>query len=627
MCGIAGIFNTNGKSVDNNNIHRIDRALQHRGPDGIGTWHNETGNLLFVHRRLSILDPRAEGNQPMISHDGRYVIIHNGEIFNFVELKIELESKGHLFRTETDTEVILASFREWGEAMLHKFNGMWAFAIYDTQEKNLFLARDRFGIKPLYYKYNNGEFFFASEIKTIHSLLGSAAEPDTAVMKSIAQAGFEYHGSESTYLKNVKALPGGYRIRISAEDFMPRRWYDLKHRETPSTLSNQAIELQELLSDSCKLRLRSDVKIATCLSGGLDSSSITCLLHQIKTDPQESRFVHYAHESFIASFPGSQIDERKKAEALSRSVGNTLNIVDILSPDTSMLESAMKACDGPMHSMAFIPIWQLYKSISSAGFKVTLDGQGPDEMLGGYNCLQAAFLSAFRRFNIPRMLDVYNVYASQGESPQWSSKKLSRTILWNLMKDSARTKLKGGKLIDISDRINEELPPARRERYFSDPFDLSLYRQFFTSPLPAILNQFDRCSMASGVECRMPFMDYRVVEFLFSLPQDSKTGKGYTKLVLREAMKGIVPDSTRLDKNKLGFNAPMVEWFKGDLKSFMESVINSDTYLQSEYFDGKKLKQKWTAFINGQNDSFYEASLLWPSVHLTWWLNNKNQFA
>lgn len=625
MCGIAGIIDKTGKVVDRSKTDLLDKALTHRGPDGSGLWMSQNKSVALIHRRLAILDLTENATQPML-YGGKYVIVFNGEIYNFIEIRNELKKKGHTFLTESDTEVILAAYAEWKEQMLPRFNGMWAIAIYNIVDRTLFLSRDRFSVKPLYYINDGTLFAFASEIQALHKLLGNKADLDQDVIMDISRASFLYHGGTKTYLKNVLSLPGGYNIHLFNNQLKISKWYDLQKVEVPKKLADQADYLRDLLFDACKLRLRSDVAIATCLSGGIDSGSITSIIQLINQSNDNDRFNHYSHKSFLASFPGSVIDERKAAEELARKVGNELDVLDIIAPSATELDETIKMSDGPAHALAFYPILKLYKYIRSNGIKVTLDGQGPDEMLGGYRPIHHALITAFRKNNLLWGIDAYKTYAAQGDNSQFSSSKYVLDSLKFVLKEKIKQNLKGKRLGFLKIPFPVNLGPVRNEALFSDPFNDNLYQQFFYSPLPAILNQYDRCSMASGVECRMPFMDYRIVEYIFSLPTQSKVGGGYTKRVLREAMKGILPDNTRLNKIKIGFNAPIVDWFKGPMKEYMQDTMNSTDFLQSRYFDGRNLKSEYEAFLKNSQNNFEwnTASKFWPAVHITKWIKTFN---
>ncbi|OGH88672.1 MAG: asparagine synthase (glutamine-hydrolyzing) [Candidatus Magasanikbacteria bacterium RIFOXYC2_FULL_42_28] len=621
MCGIAGIYNLDQQPVEEVVLKRLTDAIAHRGPDGEGFWFNENRNVGLGQRRLAILDLSTNGRQPMSYLNDRFWITFNGEVFNFLEIKQELLDKNYQFVSDSDTEVILAAYAEWGEGMLNKFNGMWALAIYDQKDNKLLLSRDRFGIKPLYYYLNDDTLMFASEVQAIHKILGKNAPLNISVIKEIARGGFANHSSKETYLKDVYSLPHGHNLTIQYGKVSIDKWYYLRLFKPPAEFTAQVDRFKELLVDSCKLRLRSDVPLGTCLSGGVDSGSIVSVVNNLKAEG--ARFSHYTHRAFCASFPGSQIDETSKAKKLSSDLGATLDVVEI-EPNEQELEEAMRQCDGPMHALAFFPIWKLYKHIRGQGISVTLDGQGPDEMLGGYRPLPEALIAALQRFDAKWFEDVYETYASQGENSQFSSRQFARKVKRRLPVYFIKYYLKRFlRFLGFRDDFIEE--NYQELRQFKNYLDESLYLQFFKDPLPGILNQYDRCSMGSGVECRMPFMDYRLVEFIFSLPPESKVGSGYTKRVLRVAMQGIVPDEIRLNKTKLGFNAPLVEWFRGPLKQFMLKYMNSREFMESPYFDGKQLKENFEDFLASTTPQWSDAWQFWPSVHLTWWLNYVRQ--
>lgn len=361
--------------------------------------------------------------------------------------------------------------------------------------------------------------------------------------------------------------------------------------------------------------------VATCLSGGVDSGSITAVLSKLKYSFND-RFKNYTHRGFCASFPGTPIDESIEARNLGKELNTRCDIIDILPPNPDELEEAMKQCDGPMHALAFYPIWRLYRFIKENGITVTLDGQGPDEMLGGYRPLEECLQTAFQMRKFSWFCDVYRTYALQGESSQFSSKKFANKVLLHFIKN---------KFKDLVKQILIKTNLFKQKAYILPDFvrnpndcfsylDKSLLNQFFQAPLPGILHQYDRCSMAHGVECRMPFMDYRIVEFIFSLPFESKVGGGYTKRVLREAMAGVLPDYTRLNRRKIGFNAPIVDWFRGSLKEFMLKYMNKPEFIESPYFDGRKLKLDFEQFLKVKNPSWVEAWKFWPPVHLIWWM-------
>jgi asparagine synthase (glutamine-hydrolysing) len=627
VCGIAGEYNFMGQHILAGKFDVLTDAVAHRGPDGRGVWFNDSKDVALGHRRLSILDVSNRGHQPMSYDNGRFWITLNGEIYNFLEIRSELEKAGCTFVSETDTEVVLAAYKTWGAAMQHKFNGMWALGIYDTKDHSLFLSRDRFGVKPLYYFCSHDRLLFSSEVQAIHKILGSSHLLNERIIRNIVSGGFAGHATNQTYLEDVYSLPGGYNLLIRNGKVDVKEWYTLTRVSVPATFKEQALVLRDLINDSCILRMRSDVPVATCLSGGLDSGVITAVIAQ-HHPTKEERFNNYTHKGFCVAFPDTRIDESPEAIRLAGQLNSQIDVLKVYPPNAVELVAAMQQCDGPMHSLAFYPIWRLYEHIRSNKIIVTLDGQGPDEMLGGYRPLRDAMEAAIELRKPFWFRDVYRTYASMGESNQFSSKQFARHELKELIKHRINLLKKAikhfGKRQTSEDKYTgrDELSPVRTPSADANRFDRKLFNQFFHSPLPGILQQYDRCSMANGVECRMPFMDYRVVEFIFSLPVESKVGGGYTKRILREATKGLLPDETRLNKVKIGFNAPIVDWFRGGLKSFMLEHIRSDDFLNSPYFDGKKLNKEFEAFLAQAAPDWNQAWKFWPPVHLTWWLKS-----
>jgi asparagine synthase (glutamine-hydrolysing) len=616
MCGILGAVNFLNKELFQNSLN----LLNHRGPDGYGIWSNNSENrILLGHKRLSILDLSETGHQPMVKHN--MVITFNGEIFNFLELRDELIKEGATFQSESDTEVILEAIHKWGLSSLDRFNGMWAFAIYNIIEGSLILSRDRFGIKPLYYYYKNETLLFASEVKSFYPLLGTSAQLNSIVSDSILGGTFKHHGSELTYLQNVKQLPSGTNLIYNKNSIQLNRWYNLKKVPTAETLEENAKQLKDLLISACNLRLRSDVPVATCLSGGVDSSAISAVL-KAAHEKLNHRFQNGAgYQAFCASFPNSNIDESTRAKLMADAVQIPLNIIEINSPDGETLENMMQRFDGPSSTLAFYPIMKLYKQIKAHGFTVSIDGQGPDEMLGGYNISKDALAAALEEKDASWFIDIYNTYSAQGERNDYSSIKIAKRAMHDVL---WRDKVK--KLFRPIPHFNNTIKFYSESPLDKTSFEKKLFDQFFQNPLPGILNQYDLCSMANSVECRMPFMDYRIVEFVFSLNSKFKIGQGYTKLVLREAMKDLVPEEIRTDKIKLGFNAPVVEWFQGGMKEWLVDQISSKSFRESNYFDGKMAQEEFSNFLTMQNPQWADAWKFWPKVHLTWWENHQKSF-
>lgn len=648
MCGIAGTFSPNGTSTQEQlNVAKLTLALEHRGPDGQGLRASADTRVVFGHRRLAILDLNARADQPMAHPEADLLLVFNGEIFNFIELRKELAQLGHSFHTDSDTEVILAAWLSWGEGMQHRFNGMWAIALYDGSRKTLFLSRDRHGIKPLFYTRHEGQLYFASEVQALEAMLHAERPLDGRVVTELLMGGFAHYGTEHTYLEGVLSLPPGHSITLDSDLQRPvlKQWYHLTPVPVPERFADQAEVLRELLVDACRLRLRTDVPLATCLSGGVDSCSIVGML--AGDSLSDSRFAgQYDHTSFTASFPGLYNDEQDAAWRMAKATGGSLQVIPILPPTGADVEHYMAKTDGPMHAMAFYPIAKLYEGIRERGIKVTLDGIGPDEMMGGYRPVEAALFSAVEMRDPAYFYDVYRTYAAQGESPIYSSRKHTRYIaklvlrhvllneIGSIRKAAGRSLRRAGLLKPLGPVIQQmELPVVDGlEFVFKLPeegtsLERTFHRDFFQQAMQTILQQYDRASMGSGVESRMPFMDYRLVEYVFSLPLKSKVGGGYTKRVLREAIKGVVPDFIRLNKVKIGFNAPHEVWLKDSLREWTMDMTQSAAFRQNSYFNADTYTALLNRHLTGEHLSTTELWRLWPPLHLIFWTEYRKKHA
>lgn len=408
MCGIAGIIGQAGYRVDTDALGQLTASLMHRGPDGHGTWTSACNRVGLGHTRLSILDLSQAAAQPMLSLDQRYCIVFNGEIYNFLEIADQLRADGVVFRSRSDTEVLLEGFRRWRHQLWDKLNGMWAVAIYDTVSGETLLCRDRFGVKPLYFLHRrNQPLIFASEASAIDQLLGGTLSPDRDYLKNLGHR----DTADRSCFEAVTSLNAGEFLTVAPDGTLTRQtWYTVRTVDCPQTLPQQAERFRELLIDACRLRLRSDVPVATCLSGGLDSGSIVAVLHRyVSAEPQFSGF---NHRSFNAAFPGTQQDESSAAGRLAAECGVLLDSHPVNCPSPAQLEQALLSCDGPLPCLAFYPIWDLYRHIRQQGVVVTLDGMGPDEYLGGYYIGHAALQGAWETGSLPWFSDVAKTYAA-----------------------------------------------------------------------------------------------------------------------------------------------------------------------------------------------------------------------
>ena len=392
MCGIVGIYNFDNSKISKNELKKFNNSLTHRGPDAEGYYFNKIETLGFGHRRLSIIDTTFEANQPMSYDNDRYTIVFNGEIYNFIELKSELINLGFKFKTSGDTEVILASYIAWGESCQLKFNGMWAFAIWDNKNKSLFLSRDRFGVKPLYYLNNGDKFFFASELKAfmfLHKKNIPEFNYSNFIYESRNYSNNAYTLAEDTFLKNVKELNPSYQLIIDGgKNIKLKKWWSTIDNliEIPKNYDDQIEKFKILFFDACKLRIRSDVEVATSLSGGMDSSSVVATINHFKSTQENLDNTNFPHNTFILDYKNEKDNEVSYAKSVinntdvnAKFVNLELNKIDPEEIIKSIYHhEAVLGDDG-------LGPWFIYKNIKENGIKVSIDGHGGDELLAGYS--------------------------------------------------------------------------------------------------------------------------------------------------------------------------------------------------------------------------------------------------
>jgi asparagine synthase (glutamine-hydrolysing) len=659
MCGIAGHWAYAGHALLESEAAAFTHSLSHRGPDGFGIDNLDDGRLWLGHRRLSIVDVSSRGRQPMSYGNGRYWLTYNGEVYNYIELRKELETKGHRFQTSTDSEVVLAAYAEWGSECQARFNGMWALAIWDQSARTLFLSRDRYGVKPLHYRLKNGCFSFASELKAFLALTDVDGSLDEAIL---AETLNNINGQESTpytLLPDVKRLPGGYCMEISANGSVTvRRWWDVTTREAnmPVDRGLQASQFKELLFDACRLRLRSDVPIATSLSGGLDSSAVACTLAELKRKGMVEN--GQGHRAFVACFPGTRLDERDFAKLVVDYTGMDPIYKDI---DEKVAVAEIERVVFDLEGIYWVPLvgpWGIYQAMRDDGIRVSLDGHGADELLGGYHFFVERALDGMLsgRLSLGRYLDLRRVlaglvggsaditrvgilgelyYCLKREMTRWglmphirpaaSIVRRAKTLLHRLLQGglSGHSQSNEAQDIDYQPWTWEPLLlPFKSERRLYDetkdpraegmsPLENMLFTWFHGSVLPTILRSYDRASMSHGIEVRMPFMDWRVVTYGASLPETSKVGGGYTKRILRDAMTGIMPESIRLRTAKIGFTTPLDEWVRGGLRDWALDSVSSRAFQESNIWNGKAAKIMLESSLKGHGS----VNAIWPVMN------------
>ena len=598
MCGILG---TIPNTEYNKFKHALD-TLEHRGPDGSGveTIDNE---ITLGHRRLAIVDIN-HGHQPMFDDTKRYSVVFNGEIYNFIEIRKELEQLGYKFKSNSDTEVLLNAYIKWNDKCVLKFNGMWAFAIWDNHKKELFLSKDRFGEKPLFYADINGKFIFASEMKAIYPFLNQVKpSKDFHWMKNNI---FAYESTEKCLIDGIKRFPlGSNGVYKNGKLKTYRYWNTLDHLvDVPHNYNEQVDQFRELFLDACKIRMRADVPIGTALSGGLDSSATMSAMAHLSKGQIDYGKKDWQH-AFVASFPGTPLDESKYAKKVVDNIGIKAEYIDINPINHwNKLEDYFYMFE-ELYITSPIPMLMTYGAVKSHGTTVTLDGHGADELFSGYGHLLEALWDS--KFNVESTMDILNTHIGTLSDNAQFGKTNKLSIYLNYM---SRKIIKNflGRGLNSKD--------MRHINYKKlDNFSQHLYVIFHETILPTLLRNYDRYSMMNSVEIRMPFMDHRVVSYVNSLPHSSKFGNGYTKKMIRDAMDPYMPKEITWRKSKIGFNTPIIDWMQGDLREWFGDTVHDSAFISSELIDNPmQLKSDIMSIVNKKNSNYLEAQKCWTEL-------------
>jgi asparagine synthase (glutamine-hydrolysing) len=628
MCGIAGAVSASPTVFDDSLVDALYRSLEHRGPDdegcatlGEGAVHlgerpdATPSRALLVNRRLAILDVSASGHQPMRSSDGRHVMAYNGEIYNHVELRAELEALGHRFRSNCDTEVLLAAYREWGARALDRLTGMYAFAIWDGSERSMFLARDPFGIKPLFYAMVGGRFCFGSEIGTMLSFPGVRRELDARALWRYMAAGQTDAASE-TMLEGVRQLPAAHHVTIRADapDVVePVRYWRLDlEREAGLGFSDAAERLRELLLDSVALHLRSDVPVAAALSGGLDSSSIVAGARAVKRDDLAIDAFTYVSDDPAAS-------EERWAEAVASASRVPMHRIALGSDElVDDLDRLVRVQGEPFIDTRMYAQFKVFQAARRAGFEVLLEGQGGDEVLAGYvsHAIQHAAAQA-RAGRVPAAVDMLRVASRFGVGRRRFAREVVRTAAPGLrpriaeydrraldVLDSAWFRERG---VDVRDTTEWAAP-----RDFRRAAEQTLTRDV----LPRLLRYGDRNAMAFSLENRVPFLTRSIVEFVFSLPPEYLVAPdGTSKSILRAAMRGIVPDPILERRDKIAFRTPHARWMRSS-SPWVERTLAELEATRPGPFDPAAVRGSWRDAASRRRRV---GSMLWRTLNVLRW--------
>ena len=614
MCGIAGYH---GLPADPALLERMNAHQQHRGPDGDGICVD--GPCGLAHRRLSIIDI-AHGQQPMDTADGRYAIAYNGEVYNYLDLRGELEALGRTFTTDSDTEVVLQAFAQWGADAFDRFNGMFGLAIWDRHEQRLTLARDHFGIKPLYVAMvpnpsGEGEaLLFSSEIKPIlASGLYEKRVNDRSVYRYLRFRAHE-DGTE-TFFEGIERLAPGEMLEADANGIRRRMFTRLKE-ELLELASVQrpydaaaAAEYKRRLVESVRLRLQSEVPVGTSLSGGLDSSAVAVIINQLlnEGDSLSLSAVGARQNTFSAIFPGSINDEEKYVDdVLDICTGHVeahkiLPTADEFKAD---LLDFIRTQEEPIISSGPYAQYQVMRE-ATKHVTVLLDGQGADEMMAGYIPYYFVYLRQLR---------------AQGATLAAAELAKSLDVLYRLGRFKLKAKVKLKKSIPTTHLLNRDFVAAHRgERYSSEGANLKkrLVEDLFHNSLPSLLRYEDKNTMRFSLEGRVPFLDKEVLKFIFSLSDEAIIKDGWNKRVLRDATRGLLPESINRRRNKIGFTTPQAEWFMR-LKNHFYNIFLSESFANRPYVNQSEVIAAFEGWIKGAND--VDTMTFWRLINLELWM-------
>lgn len=574
MCGISGLFRKDRQvsQADIDLIQKMNQIQKHRGPDDSGLTHDSC--CVLGHQRLSIIDLTADGHQPFVSEDGRFQLIFNGEIYNYIELRAELIQLGVNFRTQTDTEVLLKAYINFGSDCLRKLNGMFAFVVYDSQAKRLFMARDRIGIKPLYYYQNKNVFYFASEIKALRAIpqLNSTIN-NIAVFDYLVFNRTDVF--DETFTQEIKRIPKGHQASFDENGLLIKRWWHPQwFIDQPNSYTGQEIsqQIENLMVSSVKLRMRSDVPVGSCLSGGLDSSTITGILY-------DHGLAGSDYKTFTSSFPGLAIDETKYVDLLKQRF-NFQNFRTFPTPELAYenIKEFVYIQDEPVKSSSVYAQYEVMRLAKENQITVLLDGQGGDENFAGYQYFHGFYLHGLlKQWKLPTFFhELLKVMLRKQD------KSAYQTLLFQVLPDHLKKRL----LAKACPFIEREFFDAYidQSRIFNEFFDSTSLNQslvrHFQYKLEHLLRVEDRNSMAFSLEARVPYLDHRLVEYVLGLPGRLKIKAGHTKILQKQAIGKYTISEILNRKDKVGFAVPQTEWMK--TKQWQELSQSSFTSLQKE---------------------------------------------
>ena len=620
MCGICGQLRFDGQPADLNLVSKMKDCLIHRGPDDDGIWQQNSskgGEVALGHRRLAVIDLTPAGKQPMLDKTGQYCIVYNGEIYNYIEIRDGLKKEGTEFCTETDTEVILAAYIKYGRQCLYLFNGMYAFAIWDNKRKTLFCARDRLGIKPFYYTWKNGVFFFASEIKALLIIPEISQTPNKVTVYDYLSLGLMHH-TRDTFFIDVQQLPAGCYLQVNIKGLSIEQYWQLSNEKLVTTNHVDFEGLKLIIDEAVRLRLRSDVPIGILLSGGLDSSSITYFVG-INSD--------LSTNAFSINFEHNEFDESFYAKLVASHCNASLNFLKPQSKGLwEELDDLIRAQDAPTHAPEVYSNWCMMRAVAKCKIKVLLSGQGGDELFAGYTWYPKHLLVSL--FLKGKFISLVKEFAKLPKNfPNCNTRNqffLLGTMLHALLPSFLKAKIKP-ELVCMDDIL---LPNFRNDMSGRDLANMrlldpsclekKLHNDISYCNIPYYLHYEDANSMAFGIEERVPFLDHRLVEWAQKLVSWWKIKGGVSKYPLRHIMKELLPEQIVNRKDKMGLSAPKDQWFRNELRSPINELFQGDCLIYENWIEKRSFLDHLNAYMQGK--SSFISRLLWRCINIEKWL-------
>ncbi len=613
MCGIAGIYNfRSGRPAAPSELRAMGACMAHRGPDDEGYF--EEGPLGLAHKRLTILDTSRRGRQPMFTEDGQLAITYNGEVYNYLELRADLEARGYSFQTQTDTEVILRLYQAEGESMLAKLNGMFAFAIWDRRTKRLFIARDRLGIKPLYFTVNADGVAFASEIKALFAVTPERPKVNLEMLDAYMSVG--YVPTERTLFQGIEKLQPGWCMTVDRDGPHSRQYWDLEPVTEEMSEDDCVHRSLGLLRDSVRLQLRSDVPLGVFLSGGVDSSAVVALMHEMGIRDIRTFTVAYDF--------GPEFDETRYARQVAEKFG-TLHREIFVTPQEfrDFIPSLVWHMDEPVTESAAISLFFVSK-LAREDVVVVLSGEGSDEVFGGYPIYK--YMAALERYRLlpeplrrgminpmlNRLGGKWNKYTELSNQPL-ASRYTGVSFYETSPKDALYRP-------EIKNLFNGSAMPGLVGRYYDkteglDPLLRMMYLDVKSWLPDDLLVKADKMTMATSVELRVPFLDHRVVELGGRIPPRFRIKGWETKYILKKAMEPYLPKEI-LYRGKMGFPTPLARMFQGELRGYVAGVLESDRCMDRGYFRPEAVRTLVREHAAGERDHH---RLLWQLLVLEEW--------